>query len=365
MSRAHPRIHSRALLVVVIGALMLSACGTILDAGDAPPDEPDLVSAARATLTYRETQREPTPTYTPRPAPATFTPTTVEVASTCEVDQPIAGLPPGLPPGGPSTHLWYGSEDAGLWASPMDYGVFLADELDLPSSLWFAGEVTPVLWFGVSQPLEVTGEQLDGDAMLEPVTGRNALLENQWTDVLIPEPGCWRLTGATASGSLTLTVEALPVNRRADFQLSQMLSDARPYPPPPTCPATPFVGPDARGEGEFAHYWLEADGISADVFGWFVAGEQQGMGIYGEGVIDELTATLRRVDQGVGSETTVSTVILNSEGRLARFVLPEPGCWELEFETAASSATFTLYVYPAACSPELIEGAYRVSCEEP
>lgn len=350
--------------LVTVFALMLSACGTILDSADETPDEPELVVAARATLTHREMQREPTPTPTARPVVATFTPTVVEADVPCAADPLIAGLPPGLPPTSPGNHNWYGSAEAGLWASPVDFGYFLSDEFDDAESSWFAGEITPVLWFGSTAPVEVTAKKVDGSVTLEQLESRDGLMEVQWTDIMFPEPGCWELTGATGSSSLTITVKVLPVSQRADFRLIQTIFESLPYEAPATCPVTPLVGPDAREESEsFAHYWLEADGIAVDVGSWFVAGEQQGMGVYGEGVIENLTATMRGLDPGMRSEVAISTLIFNSDARVASFIFPEPGCWALEFSTLSSTATFVVYVYPRECAPAA--GGISGTCEPP
>ncbi len=233
-------------------------------------------------------------------------------------------------------------------------------------SLWFAGELTPVLWYGSTQPVEITAQKTDGSVTVEQVESRDALMDFQWTDIMLPEPGCWDLTGATESSSLTITVEVLPASQRADFQLIQTTFDALPYDAPTTCPVTPLVGPEAREESDnFAHYWLEAEGIATDVGSWFIAGEQQGMGVYGEGVVDGVTATMRGLDPGMRSEIAISTVVLNSEGRVASFIFPEPGCWELQFMTASSTATFTVFVYPYECRPDYADGEILVSCEAP
>lgn len=354
------------LVALALAASLLSgACGAVLDDGGNSDREPDLVVAARTTLTAREVQRELTPTRTPRAAVEPATPTSAGVAMTCPADDVIDGAPPGNPSSGPGNHRWYGSAASGLWASPVDVGIFLPEGFGESDSLWYAGEITSVLWFGVSQSIEVFGERLDGDATMESVQLTEAQFGNWWTDIVIPEPGCWQLTGTSEGRSLTITVEALPSDLRPDFRMIQTLYDARPYDPPSTCPVTSWVGPETREGVGFAHFWLEAGDIYADVFGWFVAGEQQSMGVYGVDVVSALDAKIRRLDPGPSTEIDITTVQLNSEGRIARFIFPEPGCWELEFVTPASTATFTLYVYPAECAPVQQVGQYLVSCEEP
>lgn len=351
------------LSLVVAAALILSACTTFFDS-DETQGEPDLVIAARATLTHREMQREPTATPTARPLVATSTPTAVEASFACEADPLIAGLPPGLPPTSPSNHNWYGNSEAGLWASPFDFGYFLSDDAGEAESLWFAGKVTPVLWYGTIQPVEVTASKLDGSVTVEQVQSRDMLMETQWTDILFPEPGCWELTAGTEASSLTLTVEVLPIGQRADYHLIQTIFESLPYEAPASCPVTPLVGPDARDESDnFAHYWLEADGISVDVGGWFIAGEQQSMGVHGEGVIDNLTAAIRGLEPGMRPEMPISTLIFHADARVASFIFPEPGCWEMEFATLSSTATFVVYVYPRECTP--VDGGFAGICEPP
>ena len=369
--RSWLRVGVIAALVAVI-ALGFVAWRVLFDGSDAAEDEPDLVVAAQATLTAREALHEPTPTLpAPTRAPATSTPTVFELQSACAADALLAGLPPGLPLGFPDHTRWYGSEQAGLWASPSDFTAFVPAGIGDSSYIWFAGEATPILWFGTARPVEMTGERLDASGSLEfvraydrPTEGQGLTSETQWTDVLIPEPGCWRLTGTTEESSLTFTVEVAPVAQRADFQLLRTLFDARPYDPPATCAETPLVGPDAREEGEFAHYWLEANGISVDVGTWFVALRQQNLGVYGVEVAAGVRATFTRLD-GDGEAFMPTVLGLNSSARLLQFVFPSPGCWELELATETQTAVFTLYVYPQECAPKPEGDGFLVACEPP
>jgi hypothetical protein len=350
--------------IFVVCTLVFAACGVLPDNGDRSSSEPDLVVAAKATLTARESQHQPTPTATPRAPNALLTSTSVEVSSTCDADTPIDGLPPGLPLGYTGNTAWYGSSTLNLWASPVDFGSFLSDGFEESAGLWFAGQ-TEVMWYGAALPIQLNGEQLDGDATVGPIEVVGAASQVQWTDVLIPEPGCWQLTGSTETSELTFIVEVMPVGQRPDFKLIQSLYDARPYEAPETCAITPWAGPEARGDENFAHFWLESNGISADVGGWFVAGDQQSMGVYGDEVVKDLNVTLRGLDPGSRTETQISTVILNSDGRLLRFVFPSAGCWELELATDSSTASFIIYAYPTECRPIPEDGAFLVSCEAP
>ena len=161
-----------------------------------------------------------------------------------------------------------------------------------------------------------------------------------------------------------MTVEVLPLDARPDMAMIRDYYEARPYEAPDTCPISPWVGPDVRGNSNYAHYWLETDGLSAEVPGLFVANEQQSMGVFGDGVIEALTVSARHLERGM-DDVVALTTIWNSNARLASFVFPEPGCWELEITSSRATATFVLYVYPAECEPELRDGRFVASCEPP
>ena len=361
-SQTRLAIVGAAIAALVLGAVIWFLAVDGSDDSEAPSD---LVIMAQATLTAREAGYVATPTMTP-PAVPSPTPATFEEGAPCAVDAVIDGLPPGLPAGGPGNHNWYGSSAAGIWASPVDFGVFLSGSFNDADTLWFAGELMPVLWYGTSQPLEVTGERLGGSATLEKVEFRDALNDTQqWTDIVIPEPGCWQLTGATETNALTITVEVLPATQRPDIRFMRALFDARPYDAPTTCPISSFAGADRGEAGAATRFWLEDDGITVDLNGWFVAGQEQGLAVFGDDLVAGMTGAIRKLDPGIGGEIEVSTTILNSNGRMARFIFPEPGCWELEFVTAASTAIFVVYVYPEECLPTFSDSEILVSCEPP
>ena len=350
-----------AAVILLLGAG--AAIAAIVWTGDEDAEgEEDLVEEARATLTARVAEFQPTATSSPAAA-LSQTPTLTVAAETCAVDPFAVDLPVGWPHEQLQHADYYGSEGAGIWASPHDFGLFMPEGFDEPSSPWFAGQPTPILWFGTAFPIEISGEQLDGDATLEPVEPRDLANDSQWTDVVIPEPGCWLLTGTSEGTTLTMTVEVLPIEFRPDHQILVQLEAARPYDPPSTCAVSPVTGLEVRDEVQGPHYWLEGEEFVADVAGWYVVGEQQGTGVYGEGVADGLAMTARSLEAS-GEEIEAGTAILTN-GRGARWIFPSPGCWELEFETPSSSETFTVYVYPADCLPTLAVGEFLVSCEPP
>ena len=353
----------------VLGAgIFVVACGYLVwtvvldDPNEHDPTGDGLVEQAGATLTARA----PAPTATsPAVATRAHTPTVVTASTVCATDPFSDDLPNSLPLFDLEHADWYGSRDTGLWASPADFGLFMPEGFAEAPGLWFAGQPTPVMWFGSSAPVELTGQQLGGDLTLDPVEPRDIANDIQWTDVVIPEPGCWELTGTSESQSLTMTVEVLPIDFRPDFQILVQLNDARPYDPPPTCPVSPLSGLEVRDVAIGPHYWYESGGLIADFAGWYVAGEQQSIGVYGVDVADGLTFTAHSLEASDELDVEATTALLGSDARVARFIFPSPGCWELQLETSTESATFTVFVYPAECLPALGIGEFIVSCEAP
>ncbi|MEZ4571781.1 MAG: hypothetical protein R2849_15895 [Thermomicrobiales bacterium] len=360
---------SRTEVGVLVATVALMFFGflfwtTVLGESESSDDSSNLVALAEATLTAREAMVEPTATTVPVIVP-TSTSLVASSPGACPVDPLATELIPALPLGDPAHGKWYGSLESELWVSPADLSVVFPSGMATPDTLWFAGQMTQVMWYGTSQGIAVTGEQLDGNATLGPVESSEPMNQVQWTGFTIPEPGCWRLTGRTSETELTLTVNVLPGDARPDIAMIREYYEARPYEAPSTCAITPWSGPESRGNSEYAHYWLEDDGISAEVPGLFIANQQQSMGIYGTDVVDAVSVTASNLDSDSGEVVRASTSIWDSNARLASFVFTSPGCWELKMETSTSSATFTVYVYPAACEPVFEDGEYLVSCEPP
>ena len=349
-----------AIALLVVGA---ATAALVWMGGEDAESEEDLVGQARATLTARAPELQPTSTISPA-ATLPRTPTLTVAASTCAADSFAVNLPTALPLFDLEHADWYGSNEAGLWASPADFGLFMPEGFAEAPSLWFAGQPTTIMWFGTVFPVEVTGERLDGAGTIEPVEPRDIANDIQWTDIVIPEPGCWQLTGTSDDATLTMTVQVLPIEFRPDYQILVRLEESRPYDPPPTCAVSPVTGLEIRDEGHGPHYWFESDELTADFAGWYVAGEQQGTGVYGDDVADGLAMTARSLEAGSREEVVASTAILTN-GRVARWIFPSPGCWELEFETPTTTTTFTVYVYPADCLPTPADGEFLVSCEPP
>jgi hypothetical protein len=212
--------------------------------------------------------------------------------------------------------------------------------------------------------VEVTARRLDGAVTLPPVQPTSSFNQSQWTDIEIPTPGCWEITGQAGEASITITVEVLPRELRPDIIYARTLYQARPYEEPSTCPITPWLGPDASGDEGLAHYWFEADGLNADIPGWFIAGTEQVMGVYGEDVAEAFTATAARLDEG-GEVIEALTTVYGTNGRIARYIFPSAGCWELEMTTPTVTATFVVYVYPEECAPTFEDGEIIAACEPP
>ncbi len=355
-----------AVLTLAVAAILFGfVFWTIaLDDSDSSDESRDLIVIAEAT-------------WTPPVSLADLTSTAAQVVesapaskfasrgSDCQVDPFATDLITALPLGDP-THLdWYGSKSSALWVSPTDLTAIFPVGTPKVSSLWFAGQMTEVMWYGASLPIRLTGEQLDGNATVGPIESTDAPNQIQWTNFTIPVPGCWELTGSTGESTLTITVEVLPSSERPDIATIQNYYDARPYEAPASCVISPWSGPDIRGNSSYAHFWLEGEGISAEVPGLFIANLQQSMGIYGTGVVDAAVVSARNLDSANGEAVRASTSIWNTNARLASFIFTSPGCWELDIETPATRAAFVVYVYPAECEPELRDGEFVADCEPP
>ena len=359
-----------ALALIVFGVVIWTAVQD--DTGD-PAEQEDLLLIAQATLTARDAASEPSATLNKIALP---TPPSMPTASgpVCQVDAFERELAVGVPFDSQHFPDWYASDDQRLWAAPHHFGAFLPTAAPPARSSWFADGQMTVSWYGTVTPIILTGEQLDGDAVLGPVESITSSNLLQWTDFTIPASGCWTLVGTAGDESIEITVEVLPVEQRPDIILIQNYYAARPYEAPESCaitswtgpairPVSPWTGSDIRaGYSSYAHYWLEGGGLAAEVPGLFVARKQQSMGIFGEDVTTSLDVSARPLDIGVAQPLPITTSLWNTDARLASFVFPSPGCWELEMTTAKASSTFVVYVYPLECEPIIKEDAYVSAC---
>lgn len=373
------RRRSRAEFGVLAAVAALLAIGFVvwngvLGDGGADADEPrDALGMANATLTALAEFPALTPTattpLTPTLAPSP-TPLPLVADYPCVPDQLAdpASMPIHVPVStvDPTTARWYGEDEDGLWAAPLDRTMLVTEITIDASSLWFAGETSVVTWYGASAPISVTGRQLGGSATISgQLKGQYVGYSLQRTQFVIPAPGCWEITGTAGDKSLTLTVEVLPFEQRPDVVYAQRWYDARPYEPPATCQTTPLAGPASRGDSFFAHYWLDAGALNADLFGWLIANREQPLGVYGEDVDTSLRATARRLDGESGERIEAPTEVFAADSRVASFVFPSAGCWELEFKTPSVAVTFVIYVYPEECAAEIENGEVVSACEPP
>ena len=352
------------LASVVIGFVVWTA---ILDDSDGPEESNDLVNEARATLTARSLAVEPTSTSTPAPI-ASSTPTAMPVASglVCPADPFESELTAGVPFDALRYPDWYANEGQRLWASPLRIDAFLPPGFQQASGFWFANGQITVSWYGTNTPVVLTGEQIGGDAVIEPTEPAHLWNRIQWTEFTIPEPGCWTLAGTDGEETIEFTIEVLPVSARPDVILAQDFYAARPYEASGTCAISPWSGPDLRGAGAtFAHYWLDDGGFEAEVPGLFVADRQLSMRVLAEDVEESLEITARTLDLASPQSVSATTTLSNAGSRLANFTFPSPGCWELEMTTPTLNATFVVYVYPIECEPILEEEEFIADCEAP
>ena len=376
------RRRSNTELAVIVGAMAAVVIGfvvwtIVLNISDGTDEPDDLSILAQATLTAEGLSLEPATT-APSTATIHSTPTPMPAASgpLCQADPFEERLGVGVPFNGQQYPDWYTNEDRQLWAGPRHFGSFIPTGFPHPSSVWFADGQMTISWYGTSTPIILTGEQVNGDAKLGPIAPISTSNQLQWTDLTIPEPGCWTLVGTAGEETIKITVEVLPLHQRPDIILIQNYYDARPYEAPESCAISPWTGPairattpwtgeDFRSGSNYAHYWLKDGGISAEVPGLFIADKDQNMGILGEDVIEGLEVTGRMLGISTSESFSATTAIWNSDARLASFAFPAPGCWELEMTTPTLTATFVVYVYPLECAPVVRDEEYVSDCEAP
>ena len=352
------------LALVVIGFIVWT---TILDNSDDSEASSDLVAEARATLTARSLAVDPTSTPVP-PTLAPSTPTAMPIASgpVCAADPFTSELVAGVPFDIQFYPSWYSSENQRLWAAPLRVNAFVPEGFPEAPGHWFAGGQMTISWYGITTPVTLSGEQLDGDAIIEPTEPAHLFNRIQWTEFTIPEPGCWTLSGTSEGETIDFTIEVLPVNDRPDVILAESYHAARPYDAPGTCATSPWAGPDYRGPGaSIAHFWLEDEGIEAQTPGIFLADQQLTMGIIGDDVEESLEVTARTLDLDAPQSVSATTTLWNAGSRLANLTFPSPGCWELEMTTPTLNTTFIIYVYPLECEPVLEEEKFIADCEAP
>ena len=383
--RSWARIAAVAGIVITV-ALAFAFWRVALNGSDADA-EGALVDQARATLTARAAVPGATSTLT-QPATARPSPTLLPAAAgpVCQADQLATELAAGVPFNGQIYPDWYTAEESNLWAAPLHYGTYTPAGFSRPTSPWFAHGATTINWYGTATPIVLSGTQLDGDAVLGPIDPGQMNNQLQWTDFAFPEPGCWTLTGTAGEETLEITVDVLPIDQRLDLILIESFYEARPYEAPETCAISPWTGPDIRadsigssdhrfpvttgpvvreGSSTFARYWLESDGIAAQVPGLFIADRQQNMGVLGTDVEESLTVRGRKADSSQAEAFEATTTIWNGDARLAAFRFPSPGCWELTMATPTETESFIVFVYPEECEPRLREGGYISSCQAP
>jgi hypothetical protein len=75
---------------------------------------------------------------------------------------------------------------------------------------WFAGEPMKVLWYReVAGKLRITGQRLDGssDALSAEIPSGYGHSGLQPSSILVPEPGCWEVTGSVRDHALRVVAE--------------------------------------------------------------------------------------------------------------------------------------------------------------
>jgi hypothetical protein len=329
----------RALALLVLALLMVSTACRGGQAGDATvAGEEGTPSAATPTAT-------PLPFQMPTIAPTPDI-TATQTASGCAMTPYSGRYPDGVDPSYSwETINWY--TDDGLWAQP---DIFLG-------GAWYAGGMVVSWSQDVDGELEVSGARLDAVSP-HAVTVRSQSHDFGWdatTNLDIPEPGCWQITGKAGSHTLQFVVNVLPQRERPDVQqLIQQHLALTPFAPPPDCAITPVVGPAAhlteRSPSAPYEYSLEGNGLSLrgapdllfegeNALAWFPA-EWAEFSVRGN-LIGDAGVSLR--------STGIRTADERGEYWRSTVLFPAPGCWELHATAGTQTLDAVVYVYPAEC----------------
>jgi hypothetical protein len=364
-------LRQRGRMELAIVALMLAVLAggfivwnSVLNDPTDGSESGGLLAAAEATLTAGAGQPLPTPT-----------PDATEVqaaesagADECAIDGYAQDLPAGRPQFNDAFEDWYGSREGGLWVSPANRAIYRPG-LDYIQNRWFAGDATPMFWYGSDDPVTISARQLDGDATAEAgeVISLSANSRAQWATIDIPTPGCWEISGQAADKSLSITVVVSPFEQRPDIVFLRELEALRPYEIPDTCPATPFSEPVAQADSIIATHWLEDDGLGIDMDqAWLVANREEPVHLIhdsGSGAI-----TIRAVshdDAALSFEAPANPMATDGTASFSDLTFPRPGCWGIEIETAVRTAEFTVYVYPSDCAPIIETLQIPATCRQP
>lgn len=319
-------------MALLAATVLLALALLVWQSGWLDDDAPRAQLAETATL-------EPTGTALP-PTPPPFT-------GVCEVTPMAADAPAGLLLTDPSFPAWYTDTDEAVWAAPLNLSA-LNPTLPEVEQRWFAGGVTPVNWFGPSEPVTVHAVKLeDGDSFT--VDERSTSFpeqRTQSTELTFPEPGCWQLTGRAGDDELTITIAVAMLEARPDFVFARTGHAAAPSDVPADCQATAWVGPADIDNRMLAMYWLHG--------GWVALGHQTAVLVAkaetsllldADGDADAVMLTASMIEDS--SVTMVAEVGDPRRGvRAAAITFPEPGCWRLDLTAAEETFNAVVYVYP-------------------
>ena len=353
------RIRGKVEFAVVVAALLAIFAAALIwgSLGDDEPDEANVLATADATLVAREQATAGALTTSVLAALPDYDP------GACAVTPFAANPPDSVPRHDPAFADWYGAQEGGLWAAPLDRGTFRQGPI-AADTLWFAGRTSYVMWHGTTQSLMIRGEQLRGDASFTagPASHTSEATSSQWTAFEIPEPGCWAISAQSAGASLEIVVSVAPIERRPDIIYLERVEAARPYDPPSTCAISPVLGPDATSDWYVAAYAVQTGGMlmSANQ-AWLAANRAEPLHITGEALSEGADIYARQVGIAVPFQTRTAT----HEGRFGVVEFPHAGCWEVAVETPNQSHAFTVYVYPADCAPSSDDLRIATSCRNP
>lgn len=338
-----------ALVAIIAGALTWGSLADDADDAVRETASPTIIASERATAGAVTTAViAALPEHNPGPCAATPFATT---------------LPDGIPRHDPAFSEWYGSQDAGLWASPINRAAFRQGPVAADTN-WFAGGTSYVLWHGTSQPLQIQGRQIDGDSTFTagPPTRIDVPSMTQWTAFQIPTPGCWEIDASSGDASMEIIVSVAPLEHRPDLLYLTRAEAARPYDPPATCSSSPAIGPNAASDWYVAASTYREGELQMSIDqAWLTAGRAEPLHITGEPLAAGADIYARQTGVAVPFQVRQRS----AEGRYGAVEFPSAGCWEVAVETPARSTAFTVYVYPEECAPSGAELIISTRCRQP
>ena len=176
----------------------------------------------------------------------------------------------------------------------------------------------------------------------------------------------WQSLEPRSDGATGTTDTATPVQSGPDAAAAERAA-AMPFPPPETCPANAWAGPENRLGGHYPDslsapdgwihsYFLDGSGIALNArLGLLYEGENTVFWLTRTYQPQDTTYSAERLDGDSAPATfsfderfTASTGVSgeNRTVRSATIDFPEPGCWQLTVASQDAGLRQIVYVYP-------------------